>query len=202
MSCPSLCRSLIMRTNRAGYKDQMSKDLIGQMVITKYNNRTYRIDDIDFDSHPSSTFDKRGTPVSFTEYYRYALSNLSPSLIYPHSHTPTLFILTEYYRQVGQAYWLISHRLIDMSSHPSPRPSIRNSVQTIPGKHSPTYFTAWYLFSLLFASKVPECVSCYFYRLDVKTGSITLPKFYYIFFIRFLFSFLFGQKYFSSDPAQ
>ena len=29
---------------------------------------TYRIDDIDFDQTPDSTFDRKGTPVSFKDY--------------------------------------------------------------------------------------------------------------------------------------
>lgn len=45
--------------------------MIGQTVLTAYNNRTYRIDDVDFSKTPQSTFDskKHGT-LTFIEYYR------------------------------------------------------------------------------------------------------------------------------------
>lgn len=39
--------------------------LCNATVITRYNNKTYRIDDIDFESNPTSTFDQCGNKVSF-----------------------------------------------------------------------------------------------------------------------------------------
>ena len=39
----------------------------------RYNNRTYRIDEIDWDKNPQSTFlNHQGEPVSFTDYYKLA----------------------------------------------------------------------------------------------------------------------------------
>ena len=35
-----------------------------------YNNETYRIDDIDWDRNPTSTFDRRGEQVSLVQYYQ------------------------------------------------------------------------------------------------------------------------------------
>ena len=35
----------------------MEKALIGAIVMTRYNNKTYRIDTIDWDMHPTSTFE-------------------------------------------------------------------------------------------------------------------------------------------------
>lgn len=43
--------------------------LLGSVVLTRYNNRTYRIDDIDWDSNPKSTFVMNGKDVSYIEYY-------------------------------------------------------------------------------------------------------------------------------------
>lgn len=37
--------------------------LCGSTIITHYNNKTYRIDDIDFSMTPLSTFDHHGTNV-------------------------------------------------------------------------------------------------------------------------------------------
>uniref|UniRef100_A0A0K2UXM2 Piwi-like protein 1 n=1 Tax=Lepeophtheirus salmonis TaxID=72036 RepID=A0A0K2UXM2_LEPSM len=45
--------------------------LLGEIVITRYNNKTYKIDDIDWNTTPSSTFPKRdGSSMSFSDYYR------------------------------------------------------------------------------------------------------------------------------------
>lgn len=41
------------------------------LVAHRYNNKTYRVDDIDWDQNPKSTFKKAdGSEVSFLEYYR------------------------------------------------------------------------------------------------------------------------------------
>ncbi|KAL5278937.1 PIWIL2 family protein [Megaselia abdita] len=54
----------------AQYQEQAKKAIIGCIVITRYNNRTYRIDDIDFDSSPLSTFKQGDRMVSYKEYYK------------------------------------------------------------------------------------------------------------------------------------
>ena len=42
------------------------------MVLTRYNNKTYIIDDIDFTMNPMSTFrlTKTDREISYMEYYR------------------------------------------------------------------------------------------------------------------------------------
>uniref|UniRef100_A0A8C5Q026 Piwi-like protein 1 n=1 Tax=Leptobrachium leishanense TaxID=445787 RepID=A0A8C5Q026_9ANUR len=53
------------------FRDECSKDLIGQIVLTKYNNKTYRIDDFNWDFSAESKFKKsNGTEISYVEYYR------------------------------------------------------------------------------------------------------------------------------------
>lgn len=43
---------------------------MGIMVLTDYNNHTYRIEDVDFDASPSSTFPiKNSERVSYQDYY-------------------------------------------------------------------------------------------------------------------------------------
>jgi len=39
--------------------------LAGATVVTRYNQKTYRIDRVDFAQSPSTTFDKNGTPTSY-----------------------------------------------------------------------------------------------------------------------------------------
>lgn len=38
-------------------------------VVTRYNNRTYKIDRVDFEKTVETTFDKNGTQTSFKDYY-------------------------------------------------------------------------------------------------------------------------------------
>ncbi|XP_053312111.1 piwi-like protein 1 [Spea bombifrons] len=53
------------------FRDICTKELIGQIVLTKYNNRTYRIDEICWNMTPLSTFKKYdGTEISFVDYYQ------------------------------------------------------------------------------------------------------------------------------------
>ena len=43
----------------------------GETVMTKYNNRTYRIDDVDETANPNSSFTLAdGRSMTFVEYYR------------------------------------------------------------------------------------------------------------------------------------
>lgn len=52
------------------FKDIFRNELIGQVVLTSYGNTaTYKVDDVDFDSSPDSTFDMKGKKTSYREYY-------------------------------------------------------------------------------------------------------------------------------------
>ncbi|XP_056198802.1 piwi-like protein 1 [Falco biarmicus] len=53
------------------FRDACTKELIGLIVLTKYNNRTYRVDDIDWDASPQCTFRKAdGSEISYVDYYK------------------------------------------------------------------------------------------------------------------------------------
>lgn len=52
------------------YKSHFAKEIMGQIVLTAYNNNTYRIDDVDYTVKPSSTFKLRnGEDISYKDYY-------------------------------------------------------------------------------------------------------------------------------------
>ncbi|XP_034006787.1 piwi-like protein 2 isoform X2 [Trematomus bernacchii] len=52
------------------FQDECTKELIGNIVITRYNNRTYRIDSIEWDKSPKDSFTfMDGTQTTFVEYY-------------------------------------------------------------------------------------------------------------------------------------
>jgi len=52
------------------FYENVSKKLVGQIVLTRYNNKTYTVDDIAWDKHPTDTFEKAdGSRISYKEYY-------------------------------------------------------------------------------------------------------------------------------------
>lgn len=59
----------LYRRDSAGFKDNARRELTGNIVITNYNNRTYRIDDIAFDKNPLTTFERRQGTISIKNYY-------------------------------------------------------------------------------------------------------------------------------------
>lgn len=60
----------LLKTKRGAFREEATKMLVGEIVLTEYNNKTYRVDDINWDMNPSSTFKKfDGTEISFVEYY-------------------------------------------------------------------------------------------------------------------------------------
>lgn len=61
----------IIQSNQRDFRAEIAKKLIGVTVLTRYNNKTYRVDDIMWDKNPTSTFEcSTGEPVSFLDYYR------------------------------------------------------------------------------------------------------------------------------------
>lgn len=55
------------------FKDKFVEQVLGMTVLTDYNNKTYRVDDIDFNQKPSDTFESAKDPnkkISFIEYYK------------------------------------------------------------------------------------------------------------------------------------
>lgn len=56
--------------NRNNFQQAFIQQVLGMIVLTRYNNKTYRISDVLFDLSPSSTFDTRDGPVSYVDYYK------------------------------------------------------------------------------------------------------------------------------------
>lgn len=50
-------------------KTAFCKEIIGTVVLTRYNNRTYHIDDVRFDMNPKHKFKAGDKEISFIEYY-------------------------------------------------------------------------------------------------------------------------------------
>ncbi|KAM6246793.1 piwi-like protein 1 [Porphyrio hochstetteri] len=63
--------SLYYQVEEQRFRDTCAKELIGLIILTKYNNKTYRVDDIDWDANPQCTFRKAdGSEISYVDYYR------------------------------------------------------------------------------------------------------------------------------------
>lgn len=60
----------IYRSDQENLRQLALTALLGSVVLTRYNNRTYRIDDIDWDGSPKSTFIMNGRDISYMEYYK------------------------------------------------------------------------------------------------------------------------------------
>lgn len=63
--------SLSKNTHPISVQGRIKAELVGKIVMTVYNRKTYRIDDIDFGQTPSSTFylRKEDRNVTYIEYY-------------------------------------------------------------------------------------------------------------------------------------
>ncbi|XP_054448603.1 piwi-like protein 4 [Pteronotus mesoamericanus] len=62
---------LCYQTGTAGFTQMCEKQLLGLIVLTRYNNKTYRIDDIAWSVKPTDFFQKRdGTEITYVDYYK------------------------------------------------------------------------------------------------------------------------------------
>lgn len=63
--------SYIVRRDPKNFKTEAEKELLGECVLTRYNNSLYRIDDIDWTNSPLSTFKlSGGREITFLDYYK------------------------------------------------------------------------------------------------------------------------------------
>lgn len=60
----------IYQQNVDHFQECARKTLIGNIVLTRYNNRTYKINDICFDQTPNSMFQTKSGPTSYLDYYK------------------------------------------------------------------------------------------------------------------------------------
>ncbi|KMQ96034.1 piwi-like protein 1-like protein, partial [Lasius niger] len=51
-------------------KDIVVNEIVGTSVLTRYNNKTYRIDDIAWDKNPEYVFSRNNEEISLIDYYR------------------------------------------------------------------------------------------------------------------------------------
>uniref|UniRef100_A0A672YJW0 Piwi-like protein 2 n=1 Tax=Sphaeramia orbicularis TaxID=375764 RepID=A0A672YJW0_9TELE len=62
--------NMLYQQTKENFQDECTKDLVGSIVITRYNNRTYRIDAIEWNKSPKDVFTLTdGTKTNFVDYY-------------------------------------------------------------------------------------------------------------------------------------
>nr|XP_045748790.1 piwi-like protein 4 [Mirounga angustirostris] len=62
---------ICQETGMSCFTQTCEKQLLGLIVLTRYNNKTYRIDDIDWSVKPTHTFRKQdGTEITYVDYYK------------------------------------------------------------------------------------------------------------------------------------
>jgi aubergine-like protein len=59
----------LKRRNIHDFKQNVAKLLVGACVLTLYNKKCYKVDDIEWDMSPSSSFLKEGQTTDFKQYY-------------------------------------------------------------------------------------------------------------------------------------
>uniref|UniRef100_A0A182K9L7 Uncharacterized protein n=1 Tax=Anopheles christyi TaxID=43041 RepID=A0A182K9L7_9DIPT len=52
------------------FRENVLKSLLGAIVLTRYNKKTYRIDDVCFDATPLSTFKYGEREITYADYYK------------------------------------------------------------------------------------------------------------------------------------
>lgn len=66
-------RDYLDKSGPANVRRDYSLAIIGNVVLTKYNNKTYRIDDVDYNENPKSTFKKKSKDgfvnVRYVDYF-------------------------------------------------------------------------------------------------------------------------------------
>eukprot|EP00731_Ephydatia_muelleri_P025692 Em0017g775a len=63
----------LYHSNQDKFREEAFKQLVGSVVLTRYNNRTYEIDDIAWDKNPRCAFqDHAGNQITFVDYYKRA----------------------------------------------------------------------------------------------------------------------------------
>ncbi|KAJ6652960.1 hypothetical protein lerEdw1_010270 [Lerista edwardsae] len=64
-------RHTIYQQSQGNFQDECTKHLIGNIILTRYNNNTYRVDDIDWNKTPKDNFTMSdGKETTFVDYYR------------------------------------------------------------------------------------------------------------------------------------
>lgn len=59
-----------VRREERDFKKAFMERVLGTTVLTAYNNKTYRIDDVNFEKKASDPFETKNGPETFVHYYK------------------------------------------------------------------------------------------------------------------------------------
>lgn len=60
----------LMNSNRRDWKADFDREMLGLTVLTDYNNKTYRVEEVSYEQNPLSEFETKNGPISYKQYYR------------------------------------------------------------------------------------------------------------------------------------
>ncbi|XP_005096149.1 piwi-like protein 1 [Aplysia californica] len=66
----NLYDTLEMNRQLSTFQEVCYKNYVGSIVLTRYNNKTYKVDDIAWNMRPKDTFEKGGEQISYVQYYQ------------------------------------------------------------------------------------------------------------------------------------
>jgi hypothetical protein len=52
------------------FKDEVGRMIIGQTIVTTYNNQTYKVTDIEWNLNPKASFIMDGRKISYAKYFQ------------------------------------------------------------------------------------------------------------------------------------
>jgi aubergine-like protein len=126
-----------IQSSQRDWRQAATQQLLGQIVLTRYNNRTYRIDDVMWDLNPRSTFTKRtGDEMSYCAYYAQTYNKTisemdQPLLLHRHrrrgAEDQIIYLIPELCSMTGYTDEMRAdfHIMKDISEHTRPSPSAR-----------------------------------------------------------------------------
>lgn len=59
-----------IKNEQLDFKSGIEREVIGTTVLTAYNNKTYRIGDINYSKKPTDRFETKNGWTTFIDYYR------------------------------------------------------------------------------------------------------------------------------------
>ncbi len=59
-----------LRNDPGAVRQEVYNAMVGNIVLTKYNNRTYKIDDIMWEQNPMSEFQYKNEMITYKDYYK------------------------------------------------------------------------------------------------------------------------------------
>lgn len=65
-----LIQDLHQHPDKSRFHEHVTKALLGAVVLTKYNNNTYRVDEVLWDLHPQDGFKTNSGFITFMDYYK------------------------------------------------------------------------------------------------------------------------------------